>query len=66
LQHGGYKSGYVLKSHFLRGEQYDLKGERKITFTIMSGYHLPKKIGDTKDIVDPYVVVKLYTTAAPS
>ena len=28
----------------------------------MSGSHIPKKQGDVKDIVDPYVVVKLYTT----
>lgn len=55
LQHGGHKSGYILRSPLLLGEATGANNEKKIKLRIISGSQIPKKRGDLKDIVDPYV-----------
>ena len=65
MQHGGYHSGYVLRSPLLLGESIQ-QPPKKIKLSILSGSQMPKKRGDAKDIIDPFVQVKLYSTAFPN
>ena len=60
--------GYVLKPEFMRStvSQFSQQGPHPaewtqvLTIRVISGYMLPKKLGDArKDILDPYVRVTI-------
>ena len=57
--------GYVLKSDYMRGL---VPASRMVSVDIelISGSQIPKKPSGSKDIVDPYVTMELWSTEVPS